>query len=86
MIQSQFALYLHPSGGFHVLFSIDLHKDNCLITTINDAGELVRQERLPNVPEIILAYFAALGGSHNTVVESTTGWYWLSDLLEAHGI
>ena len=65
---------------------IDLHKDNCLITTINDAGELVRQERLPNVPEIILAYFAALGGSHNTVVESTTGWYWLSDLLEAHGI
>ena len=46
---------------------IDLHKDNCLITTINDGGELVRQERLPNVPEIILAYFATLGGSHNTV-------------------
>jgi transposase len=65
---------------------IDLHKDNCFITTINDSGAIVRQERLRNEPELILAYFIALGGPHTTVVESTTGWYWLSDLLETHGI
>jgi len=65
---------------------IDLHKDNCFITTVDDRGEIVKQERVRNVPEIILAYFASLDGSHKTVVECTAGWYWLNDLLEAHGI
>jgi transposase len=65
---------------------IDLHKDNCFITTINDAGKRASQERLPNVPAMILAYFAALPGPHRAVVECTAGWYWLNDLLEAHGI
>jgi transposase len=65
---------------------IDLHKDNCFITTINDAGDLVQQERVANVPEALLAYFARLGTEHQAVVESTAGWYWLNDLLEDHGI
>jgi len=65
---------------------IDLHKDNCFITTVDDRGETVKQERVPNVPEIILAYFASLPGPHKAVVECTAGWYWLNDLLEAHGI
>src|SRR5512144_970803 len=65
---------------------IDLHKDNCFITTVNNEGRLVRQERLPNVPESLLAYFASFGGPHKAVVECTAGWYWLNDLLEAHGI
>jgi transposase len=65
---------------------IDLHKDNCFITTINDAGELVQQQRVANVPEALLAYFAPLGSDHQAVVESTAGWYWLNDLLEDHGI
>jgi transposase len=65
---------------------IDLHKDNCFITTINEAGNRVRQERLPNIPASILAYFAALDGPHEAVVECTAGWYWLNDLLEANGI
>jgi len=65
---------------------IDLHKDNCFITTINDAGERVQQERVANVPELLLAYFARCGNEHRAVVESTMGWYWLSDLLEANGI
>ena len=65
---------------------IDLHKDNCFITTINDAGELVQQQRVANVPEALLAYFGRLGTDHRAVVESTSGWYWLNDLLESHGI
>lgn len=65
---------------------IDLHKDNCFINTVNEGGKGVKQERLPNVPEGIVNYFAMLGGPHKTVVESTTGWYWLSDLLDDHGI
>ncbi len=65
---------------------IDLHQDNCLITTADERGETVKQERLRNDPAIILAYFASLPGKHRAVVECTAGWYWLSDLLEAHGI
>ena len=65
---------------------IDLHKDNCFISTINDDGELVQQGRVANVPEALLAYFARLSGEHQAVVESTAGWYWLNDLLEDHGI
>jgi len=65
---------------------IDLHKDNSFITTVDDGGAIVKQERLPNVPEIILTYFDALQGPHKAVVECTAGWYWLNDLLEPHGI
>jgi len=65
---------------------IDQHQDNCYITTVNEAGDIVRQDRLPNMPDLILAYFAALPGPHKAVVECTAGWYWLNDLLESHGI
>ena len=65
---------------------IDLHKDNCFITTVDDGGQIVKQERLRNVPEIILAYFTSLLGPQKVVVECTAGWYWLNDLLEERGI
>jgi hypothetical protein len=65
---------------------IDLHKDNCLITTVDERGEIVKQERMRNCPEIILAYFTSLLGPHETVVECTAGWRWLNDLLKTHGI
>jgi len=65
---------------------IDLHSDNCYITTLNDDGSVVKQQRVENIDEQILAYFNSLDGSHQTVVESTTGWYWLNDLLGDHGI
>jgi hypothetical protein len=39
---------------------VDLLNNNSCITTLNDAGEIVKQERLPNVPEVILANFASL--------------------------
>jgi transposase len=65
---------------------IDLHTDNCYITTIDEQGALVKQERLENISELIVDYFQRLPGVHSTVVESTSGWYWLNDLLEDHGI
>jgi len=65
---------------------IDLHSDNCYITTLDENGSLVRQQRIENISEHILDYFHTLPGDHQAVVESTTGWYWLNDLLEEHGI
>ena len=65
---------------------IDLHSDNCYITTIDDNGSVVKQQRVDNINELVLDYFHSIPGDHQAVVESTTGWYWLNDLLEDHGI
>ena len=65
---------------------IDLHKRTTFITTINGQGHTVKQEQLRNHRQAIKAYFATQPGDHITVVESTTGWYWLRDLLEQQGI
>jgi transposase len=65
---------------------IDLHSDNCYITTVDDNGSVVKRQRIENINELILDYFHSLPGSHQAVVESTTGWYWLNDLLSDNGI
>ena len=65
---------------------IDLHKDMCFITTINGAGMIIKQSKVPNDDHAILNYFFSLGDNHCAVVESTSNWYWLVDLLKDHGI
>jgi len=65
---------------------IDLHRDNSMITTINDSGTIVRQQKLPNEESVILDYFFSMGNEHRAVVEATANWYWLSDLLNDHDI
>ena len=64
----------------------DLHKTNSMFTTINDNGAVLNQKRLPNNESVILDYLFAMGNEHKAVVESTTDWYWLSDLLNDHGV
>lgn len=65
---------------------IDLHKDMSFITTIKDTGEIIAQQKLPNDPTRILAFFHQQEGPHKAVVEATANWYWLSDLLNGQGI
>ena len=65
---------------------IDLHKDNCVISTVNQQGEMIKQTKLPNHNISIIRYFSELGKPHRAVVESTSNWYWLSDLLKENGI
>jgi len=65
---------------------IDLHKDMSFITTINEKGSIVAQKKLPNHNAHLLGYFDSIGHEHKAVVESTANWYWLSDLLNDHGI
>jgi len=65
---------------------IDLHRDTCTCCTLDQAGTTVTVETLPTDPEEITAYFTALPGTHQAVVECTTGWYWLSDLCQALGV
>lgn len=66
---------------------IDKHKDNSFLTTVNDEGMVVKQERLKNTVAAFTEYFRSLGDEpQRAVVESTTGWYWLDDLLTSLGI
>ncbi len=65
---------------------IDLHKSFCYFTTVNPNGTIIKQEKLRNNRDDILAYFQSLDGPYKAVVECTIGWYWLSDLLYANGI
>ncbi len=52
---------------------IDLHSDNCYMTTIDDNGAVVKQQRVDNINELVLDYFSSMPGEHQAVVESTTG-------------
>jgi len=66
---------------------IDKHKDNCFISTVNDQGIIVGEVRVKNTVADISAYFQSFGKEeHRAVVESTTGWYWLDDLLKTLGV
>jgi len=65
---------------------IDLHKDNVTITTVDSGGNILNQKKLPNEEYTILNYFFSIGKQHKAVVECTSNWYWLSDLLNDHGI
>ena len=64
---------------------IDLHKKTSFITTIDEGGKVITKQNLPNNQEDILDYFVALGQRTRVVIESTASWYWLYDLLSAHG-
>ena len=68
---------------------IDLHKRTIVISTVDADGRPVRDVQLPTRREAITRYFAALDGgprAQRAVVESTSTWYWLRDLLTAQGV
>ena len=53
---------------------IDLHRDNSMITTINDSGAIINQQKLPNEEISLLKYFFSMGKEHRAVVEATANW------------
>jgi transposase len=65
---------------------IDLHKRTVVFSTVTAEGQSVRDAQLPTTRAAVRAYFAALPGPHRAVVESTSNWYWLRDLLVSAGV
>lgn len=65
---------------------IDLHSNNSLVSLIDNADRVIREQRLPNeldtVVNTLQPYQADIQG---VVVESTYNWYWLVDGLMDHG-
>lgn len=65
---------------------IDQHKRDCMITTYDADGHLVKQQRVLNDRQRMRTYFTQFTGPHRAVVESTGFWYWLADLLDELGV
>lgn len=65
---------------------IDLHKAFSCFATLDEKGEIINEAKIYNNPPEILNYFWSMKDTHKAVVESTLGWYWLTDLLREHGI
>jgi hypothetical protein len=65
---------------------IDQHKRTSFLTTLDQDGSIVRSTKLKNNPAAIRAYFGSLKRGHQATVETSTGWYWMSDLLASAGV
>jgi transposase len=65
---------------------IDLHKHTLVIASVDEDGALVRRSKIPARAAALLGYLDALNGPHRAVVEATGSWYWVADLLAAHGV
>ena len=65
---------------------IDLHKKSAYLTTLDKEGAVACQKKLPCRREALHLYFRRLEGRHLAVIETTTGWHWVSDLLEEEGV
>ena len=65
---------------------IDQHKHTSYLTTVDNKGVIIKQANLKNTPHDILNYFYQLKGKYLSTVETTGGWYWISDLLKENNI
>jgi transposase len=65
---------------------IDAHKRTCFLVTRDSLGKIVKQANLCSSETAIRDYFADFEGSHRAVVESTSSWYWISDVLGEQNI
>lgn len=65
---------------------IDLHRRLLVLCTLNEQGTIVARSRIKNDPIAVTTYFRQWSDSHRAVVECTSNWYWLCDLLRSHNI
>ena len=65
---------------------IDLHKHTLVIGTVDSAGRVLKQKRMPTRRIELLAYLDSMRGPHRAVVEATGSWYWVADLFARSGI
>lgn len=63
---------------------IDLHRRSIVVCTVDEKGTIVNRQSMKARPELVTAYVQQWPAQqHRAVVESTTGWYWLCDLLRS---
>jgi len=65
---------------------IDLHRRSIVICTVNDQGTIVCRAKIKADTDAVVAYCRQWTEPHRAVVECTSNWYWLCDLLRSEGI
>jgi transposase len=64
---------------------IDLHRRRSVIVRMTEDGEVLETVRIDNDPVALSLELAKAGPDPEVVLESTYGWYWAADLLQANG-
>jgi transposase len=64
---------------------IDLHRRRSVIVRMTEAGEVLSTVQIDNDPVALAATIAEAGPDPEVALESTYGWYWAADLLQAEG-
>ena len=62
---------------------IDLHRRLIVVCTVDSNGTIIARSRMKTDPALVSEYFRQWPDQHRAVVECTTGWYWLADLLRS---
>ena len=66
---------------------IDLHRRSVVVCTLDENGTIVERHTMKTEPELVTAYFRQWPiQEQRAVVECTSNWYWLCDLLRSLGI
>ena len=69
----------------HQYVGIDLHRRRSVIVRMTEDGEVLDCVRIVNDPVALSLELAKAGPDPEVVLESTYGWYWAADLLQADG-
>src|SRR3954452_7201121 len=62
---------------------IDLHRRRSVVVRTTDAGELLEAVQITNSPLALAEVMTRAGEHPEVVLESTYGWYWAVDVLQA---
>jgi transposase len=66
---------------------IDLHRRSVVVCTLDENGTMIARCTMKTEPELVTAYFRQWPArEHRAVVECTSNWYWLCDLLRSLGV
>jgi transposase len=64
---------------------IDLHRRRSVIVRMTETGEVLSTVQIDNDPVALAMAIAEAGPDPEVALESTYGWYWAADLLQAEG-
>jgi transposase len=64
---------------------IDLHRRRSVIVRMTEKGEVLSTTQIDNDPLALADAIAEAGPDPEVALESTYGWYWAADLLQANG-
>jgi transposase len=62
---------------------IDLHRRSIVVCTVDDGGTVLTRATMKTAVDVVEAYFRQWTEPHRAVVECTSNWYWLCDLLRS---